>query len=167
MVRHIKSERYITACLYLGYTKILWTHKLRPISLGGGFRRAFISCTFKHNANLFAEYIMPSNYTNRGANFTFHSIRMKIEKYICHQVKCMETNPPSRCTNSLDIVNIFNEISREEATSTTENHFPHLRDVVYLLLNNTAQHYTTLLSTPKQRPEILPSRGKSTTGLPI
>ena len=118
--------------------------KLRPIAVGGGLRRLLTSCIVKHNVNAFAEFLMPYNYTigiKGVTNFIHHTISLEIDKYIKRDHKTTEHNPPTRCAISLDICNMFNEISREEAKNIINTHFPHLSNVTSLLINDPTVCY--------------------------
>jgi len=118
--------------------------KLRPIAVGGGLRRLMTSCIVKDNVNEFAEFLTPYNYAigiKGGASFIHHTISLEIDKYVKRDIKTVHDNPPTRCAISLDICNMFNEISREEAMNIINTHFPHLADVTSLLLNEPTVCY--------------------------
>ena len=51
----------------------------------------------------------------------------------------MDINPPTRCLISLDITNMFNEISRTKAMEIIDEHFTHLSAYTKLLLNEPTQ----------------------------
>ena len=124
---------------YLVCTKIQKTKKLRPVAVGGGWRRAFTSITVKHNTKLFTEFLTPYNFAigiKGGSNFVYHTINNEIDKYITQDCKDFQQNPPTRCLISLDIRNMFNEISRERAIEIISTHFPHLTHTVNLLLSD-------------------------------
>ena len=81
----------------------------------------------KDNKQLFTEFLAPYNYAigvKGGANFVYHTIRAEIDKYITRTPQEQVTNPPTRCLISLDIRNMFNEISRERALDIIDTHFP-------------------------------------------
>ena len=118
--------------------------KLRPIAVGGGLRRIMTSCIVKHNVEAFAEYLTPYNYAigiKGGASFIHHTISLEVGKYIKRNTTTVHHNPPTRCAISLDISNMFNEISREEAMNIVNTHFPHLTNVTSLLLNDPTVCY--------------------------
>ena len=52
----------------------------------------------------------------------------------------MKTNLPKRCAISLDIVNMFNKVSREKAMRMMENHFSPITNVAELLLEGYHEH---------------------------
>ena len=102
------------------------------------------SCIVKQNVNAFAEFLMPYNYVigiKGGTNFIHHKIGLEIDKYIKRDPKTIKHNPPTRCAISLDICNMFNEISREEAINVINTDFPHLNDVTSLLTNDPTVYY--------------------------
>ena len=112
--------------------------------MGGGLRRLMTSCIVKHNVDAFAEFLTPYNYAigiKGGASFIHHTISLEIDKYIKREITTVHQNPPTRCAISLDICNMFNEISRDEAMNIINTHFPHLTKVTSLLLNDPTVCY--------------------------
>ena len=74
----------------------------------------------------------------------YHTISAEINKYISRTTLEQTTNPPTRCLISLDIRNMFNEISRERALEIIDTHFPQLSHLAHLLLSEpTACWYMT------------------------
>ena len=60
-------------------------NKLRPVAVGGGWRRAFTSVTVKHNTKQLTEFLAPHNYAigvKGGSNFVYHTMSSEIDKYI-------------------------------------------------------------------------------------
>ena len=79
------SETYTILLFYLDSTKVKNEDKLRPIAVGGSIRRAFTSCTVKHNIKLFLEHLLPYNYAigfKGGADFIYNTISLEIDKYV-------------------------------------------------------------------------------------
>ena len=116
--------------------------KLRPVAVGSGWRRAFTSTLVRHNNPAFTKYLMPYNYAvgvKGGTNFIYHTIRCEIEKYVRRTPAEIAHNPPTRCVVSLDISNMFNEISREKAMDIITKHFPHLKEYTNLLIGEPTQ----------------------------
>ena len=112
--------------------------KLRPVVVGGSWRRAFTSTVIKENTKLFTEYLAPFNYAigvKGGSNFVYHTTSLEIDKYITRNINEMKNNPPSRCLISMDIRNMFNEISRERALDIINTHFPQLSQIAKTLLS--------------------------------
>ena len=68
-------------------------------------------------------------------------MNLEIDKYIRCEWNELRNNPPSRCTISLDIANMFNEISRERALDIINNHFPHLAKMSNVLIEPTTCYY--------------------------
>ena len=82
---------------------------------------------------------MPYNFAigvKGGTNFIYHTVTYEIEKYINRKEQEIEINPPTRCLISLDISNMFNEISRQKAMEIINIHFPHLSNYTNLLLQD-------------------------------
>ena len=72
----------------------------------------------------------------------YHTISNEIDKYITRTQEETKTNPPTRCLVSLDIQNMFNEISRERALDNINTHFPQLSQIAKTLLSEpTTCHY--------------------------
>ena len=85
---------------------------------------------------------MPYNYAigvKGGTNFINHTLKCEIEKYIYRPKNKSQYHPPTRCLVSLDITNMFNEVSRQKATEIIRRHFPHLSNYTELLLNDPTQ----------------------------
>ena len=113
--------------------------KLRPVAVGGGWRRALTSTIVRLNNQIFTKHLMPYNFAigvKGGTNFIYHTVTYEIEKYINRKEHEIEINPPTRCLISLDISNMFNEISRQKAMEIINIHFPHLSNYTNLLLQD-------------------------------
>ena len=121
------------------------TSKLRPIVVGGAWRRALTSLTVKHNTRLFTEFLAPYNFAigvKGGETFVYNTINIEVKKYIQRSEEQLRHNPPSRCLISLDICNMFNKTSRERARDIIKTNFPHLLNISDLLLNDPTEcHY--------------------------
>ena len=119
--------------------------KLRPVAVGGSWRRAFTSTVIKQNNQLFTEYLAPFNYAigvKGGSNFVYHTTSFEINKYITRSTIDMQHNPPSPCLISMDRQNMFNKISRERALDIINTHFPQLSQIANTLLAKpTTCHY--------------------------
>ena len=116
--------------------------KLRPVAVGGGWRRAFTSVLVRHNNNIFTKYLLPYNYAigvRGGTNFIYHTLSCEVDKYMKRTKEETSTNPPTRCLISLDIQNMFNEISRQKTKEIISNNFPHLIKYTNLLINEPTQ----------------------------
>ena len=74
----------------------------------------------------------------------YNTISAEINKYMSRTPLEQTTNPPSRCLISLNIRNMFNEISRERALDIIGTHFPQLSQLAHILLSEpTACWYMT------------------------
>ena len=80
--------------------------KLRPVAVGGGWRRAFTSVKVKRNTKHFTEFLSLHNYATGvkgGSNFVYQTMSSEIDKYITRKKGETETNPRTRCLTSIDI----------------------------------------------------------------
>ena len=81
---------------------------------------------------------MPYNYAI-GVKGRRNFIYNPLEKYIYRPKNKSQYHPPTRCLVSLDITNMFNEVSRQKAAEIIRRHFPHLSNYTELLLNDPTQ----------------------------
>ena len=59
--------------------------KLKPVAVGGGWRRAFTSTIVRHNNPIFTKHLMHYNFAisiKGGTNIIYHTISNEIKKYI-------------------------------------------------------------------------------------
>jgi hypothetical protein len=139
--RNIKNTLH--QALSLAYTKTPSDlTKLRPVAVGGGWRRAFTSTIVRDNNHLFTKHLMPYNFAigvKGGTNFIYHTLTNEIEHYIHRPKSNIKKTPPTRCLISLDITNMFNEVSRQKAMEIIDTHFKHLSPYTKLLLQDPTQ----------------------------
>ena len=105
--------------------------KLRPIGAGSGLRRCITGIIAREEKPYFAEKCLQSNNLGVGVNSgTFLvsiSLLAECQKHMFRSKKDLrEGNLPSRCLVSLDMKNMFNNMSRIVCRAILFEHFPHL-----------------------------------------
>lgn len=70
-------------------------------------------------------------------NFIYHTISAQVDRYITRTTEETSFYQPIRFLVLLDIIIMFNEISREQVLDIINKHFPHLADIVNNLLKDT------------------------------
>ena len=117
--------------------------KLRPLGVPSAIRRIVgIAAVFCFKSR-FAEYLLPHNVAigvNGGIDIATSTFRLGVEKYISGPEK--EGHLPSRVLVSLDIVNMFNSISREKLLQIMARDFPELFPLAHMLYSEVG--YTLL-----------------------
>ena len=64
--------------------------KIRPIAIGGAWRRLFTSTTVKHFNHNFMEFLAPYNYAigvKGGTSFIYHTVTLEINKTLKNNIK--------------------------------------------------------------------------------
>ena len=114
--------------------------KLRPIGIPSALRRLICSHVAKSWSSTFARHLLPFNWAvgiDNGMDFAVRVTQLLVERYITGPQS--KGDAPSRVLLSLDIVNMFNELSREEIFVIIERDFPDLLPLVRMLYNEPGQ----------------------------
>ena len=101
--------------------------KLRPLGIPSAIRRIMALLILAIYKTKFAHHLLPYNFAfgiQGGVDMVTTSIRLAVEKYITEYENRDEC--PTRCLISLDIVNMFNAISREKLIALFDREFPEL-----------------------------------------
>jgi hypothetical protein len=88
--------------------------KLRPIGIPTAIRRILASHVAKTFRTDFARHLLPYNYAigvPNGMDFVVKAIQLQVDRFISQPQ--LRGDSPSRVLVSLDLKNMFNEISRE------------------------------------------------------
>ena len=108
--------------------------KLRPIGVPTALRRIITSHIAKSYRRRFALNLLPFNYAigiDGGMDFVVKASQLAVDKYITsNQTK---GDSPSRCYISLDLKNMFNELSREKIFEVVSTKYPELLPLVSML----------------------------------
>ena len=100
--------------------------KLRPLGIGTALRRFTGSLLASHFAPRFAHFLQPFQFgigISGGMEFIIHSIHAQAQQFI---PDASPSSTSSRALLSLDLVNMFNSISRDCSRSVLAEHFPSL-----------------------------------------
>lgn len=129
---HFFSDGYLF-CLYKDLED---KTKLRPIIIPTALRRIIASHINIAYRQRFALRLLPHNLAlgiDGGMDFVVKTTQLQIEKYI---QRPQESNPPqlpSRLVIFLDLINMFNRVSREELMHIISEEFPELLPLARLL----------------------------------
>ena len=108
--------------------------KLRPLGVPSAIRRITEILLLINYRSRFAEHILPFNYTigvNGSIDMITNTVRLGVDKFI--KEKEQNNNLPTRALVSLDIRNMFNEISCQKLREIIETKHPELQSFVDLL----------------------------------
>ena len=101
--------------------------KLRPIGVPTAIRRIITNHLAKYFRRRFARDLLPFNFAvgiDNGMDFVVKSLQLTMEKYITNPQS--EGKAPSRAFISLDLANMFNEISRDYIFNIVTKRYPDL-----------------------------------------
>jgi hypothetical protein len=110
--------------------------KLRPIGVPTAIRRLLASHIAKSFRVQFARHLLPFNYAigvPGGMDFIVKSIQLQVDRFITQPQ--LAGDSPTRCLISLDLRNMFNEISRDDILDIIEADFPELLPLATMLYN--------------------------------
>ena len=108
--------------------------KLRPIGVPSAIRRITAICAIFTHQHQFANYLLPFNVAigvNGGIDLITNTFRLGVEKYIT--AKERDGGLPTRALVSLDIVNMFNAMSRQKLRQLIARDFPELAPMADML----------------------------------
>ncbi len=108
--------------------------KLRPLGVPAAVRRITGVLILMQYRTDFATYLLPFNYAvgvNGGVDLITNTVRLAVDKYIVQKEARGEL--PTRSLVSLDIVNMFNAVSRRRLRTIIAREFPELANFADLL----------------------------------
>ena len=101
--------------------------KLRPLGVPSAIRRIAAAAVLSEYSSVIAENLLPFNFAvgvSGGCDVIAKTMQLGVDKYNTEPEQC--NNLPTRALASLDLVNMFNAISREELREIVANDFPAL-----------------------------------------
>eukprot|EP00956_Cyclotella_meneghiniana_P015018 scaffold22773_cov35-Cyclotella_meneghiniana.AAC.1 len=120
--------------------------KLRPIGVPTALRRILASHIAKTFRVRFARHLLPYyNYAIKvpnGMDFIVKTIQLQVDRFITQPQAAGRS--PSRCLISLDLRNMFNEVSRDEILHIVHTFFPELLPLVTMLYNDAGDVWIRL-----------------------
>ena len=111
--------------------------KLRPIRVPTALRRIITNHLARTFRRRFASHLLPYNYAvgvDNGMDFVIKASQLAVEKYITKPQQ--SGRAPSRCYISLDLKNMFNEISRDKILQVIQAKFLEMLPLVSLLYSD-------------------------------
>ena len=137
---HTDMEAYFTnTYLFCLYKDPDDPTQLRPIGIPTALRRIITIHIARVYRQRFARHLLPHNYAvgiDGGMDFVVRASQLAIEKYITEPMAQDLPDAPTRCYISLDLKNMFNEISRNKIFEIVEAKFPELLPFIALLYKN-------------------------------
>jgi len=118
--------------------------KLRPLGVPSAIRRIAAATVLSEYSSVIAENLLPFNFAvgvSGGCDVIVKTMQLGVDKYNTEPEQC--NNLPTRALASLDLVNMFNAISREELREIVANDFPALEgfaDMLYGALRRRPLH---------------------------
>jgi len=100
---------------------------MRPLGIPAAIRQITANSIAHELKPEFAKYLLPYNYAvgiHGGIDFITSTVRLGVEKYISS--KELSGDLPTRALVSLDLRNMFNEISRHKLREIVSEEFPQL-----------------------------------------
>eukprot|EP00956_Cyclotella_meneghiniana_P037754 scaffold143726_cov74-Cyclotella_meneghiniana.AAC.5 len=119
--------------------------KLRPLGVPSAIRRIAAVAVLSEYSSVIAEGLLPFNFAvgvGGGCDFIVKTIQLGIDKYITEPENRKQL--PSRALASLDLVNMFNAISREELREIIANNFPALEGFADMLYEENGHTYVRM-----------------------
>jgi hypothetical protein len=110
--------------------------KLRPIGIPTAISRILASHVAKTFRTDFARHLLPYNYAigvPNGMDYVVKAIQLQVDRFISQPQ--LQGDSPSRVLVSLDLKNMFNEISHESIFEIIEATFPELIPLTAMLYN--------------------------------
>ena len=106
--------------------------KLRPLGVPSAIRRIAAAAVLTEYSSVIAEHLLPYNFAvgvSGGCDVIIKTMQLGVDRYITEPE--LKDKLPSRALVSLDIVNMFNAVSREELREIIANsqHLPYARRV--------------------------------------
>jgi hypothetical protein len=116
--------------------------KLCPIGVPTptAIQRILASHVAKAFRTTFARHLLPYNYAIGVPNcmdFVVKATQLQVDRFITQPQ--LRGTSPSRCLVSLNLKNMFNEISREKIFEIIAEHFPELLPLTSMLYNETGE----------------------------
>ena len=108
--------------------------KLRPIGFPTALQRIIASHVARTFRKRFAKDLLPHNFAagiENGIDFVIKASQILVENYITS--KQQKDEAPSRCFASLDLKNVFNEVSRDTIFGIITSKYPELLSLVSMI----------------------------------
>eukprot|EP00956_Cyclotella_meneghiniana_P032064 scaffold86358_cov47-Cyclotella_meneghiniana.AAC.5 len=119
--------------------------KLRPLGVPSAIRRIATAAVLTEYSSVLADHLLPYNFAigvSGGCDVIIKSMQLGVDKYITER----ESNGdlPTRSLVSLDLINMFNAISREELREIIANDFPALESFADMLYEEDGETYVRM-----------------------
>ena len=119
--------------------------KLRPLGVPSAVRRISAILVLDEYRSSFAEYVLPFNFAigvGGGVDVVIKTTQLAVDKYIIDKENAGEL--PSRSLVSLDLINMFNSVSRERLREIISSEFPALESFADLIYDGEGETFVKL-----------------------
>ena len=119
--------------------------KLRPLGVPSAIRRIATAAVLSEYSSTLADNLLPFNFAigvSGGCDFITKTMQLGVDKYITEREQKQQL--PTRALVSLDLVNMFNAISREELRQIISDEFPALESLADMLYEKDGETYVRM-----------------------
>ena len=119
--------------------------KLRPLGVPSAIRRIATAAVLSEYSSVLAEHLLPYNFAigvSGGCDVVIKTMQLGVDKYITERESSRQL--PTRALVSLDLVNMFNAVSREELREIISNDFPALEHFADMLYEEDGETYVRM-----------------------
>eukprot|EP00956_Cyclotella_meneghiniana_P012688 scaffold18030_cov64-Cyclotella_meneghiniana.AAC.2 len=119
--------------------------KLRPLGVPSAIRRITTAAILSEYSSVLAEFLLPYNFAvgvSGGCDVVIKTMQLGVDKYISEPEAIGQL--PTRSLVSLDLVNMFNAISREELRGIIADEFPSLERFTDMLYEEHGETYVRM-----------------------
>eukprot|EP00956_Cyclotella_meneghiniana_P026933 scaffold59456_cov45-Cyclotella_meneghiniana.AAC.1 len=119
--------------------------KLRPLGVPSAIRRITTAAVLTEYSSVLADHLLPYNFAigvSGGCDVIIKTMHLGVDKYITEPES--NGNLPSRSLVSLDLINMFNAVSREDLREIIANDFPALERLADMLYEEDGETYVRM-----------------------
>jgi hypothetical protein len=122
-------------------------NKIRPANIGTAPRRILAGIIARHNKHRFCDHLLPFNFiaVRGGAQAVYHTLHLECHRHVFRtREQLMAGFLPDKVLLSLDLVNMFNNMSRRQCRNLLRQYFPDLLSVFDNMYKKATKVWTTL-----------------------
>eukprot|EP00978_Attheya_sp_CCMP212_P046214 scaffold379391_cov30-Attheya_sp.AAC.1 len=121
---------------------------MRPANIGTSPRRILAGMLARHNKHRFCEHLLPYNFiaVRGGSHAVYHALHIECNRHVFRtREQLMAGILPFKVLLSLDLVNMFNNMSRQQCRNIPlRRHFPELLSIFDNMYQQATKVWTTL-----------------------
>jgi hypothetical protein len=122
-------------------------HKIRQENIGTSPWHIVTGILARHYKDKFCEHLLPYNFiaVRGGSQAVYHVLHLECNHHLFRtREQLMAGNMPLKVLLSLNLVNMFNNMSRRQCRNILRRHFPQLLSVFNNMYQNATKVWTTL-----------------------